>query len=84
MSPTAGAVPEMVFLLKQIHPAPHVWYESFALVNSFFSFYFDEQRTSERVHLQLNIIADQLCATTWLTGTLPSPPQCSLTLTASC
>lgn len=37
MTPTVGAVPEMVFLLKQIHAASGIWDERFDLVNSFFS-----------------------------------------------
>lgn len=48
----AGALLEMAFLPSKFIPAPHVQFESFDLVNSFF-FYFDEQRTSEGDYLQL-------------------------------
>lgn len=53
ISPIAGAVPEMISLLKQIHPAPHTWYECFDLVNSFFSSILMRKKTSETVHLHL-------------------------------
>lgn len=48
-----GALPEMVFLLKESHPPLGIWYEPFGLAKSFFPLHFDEQRTSEAIHLQV-------------------------------
>jgi hypothetical protein len=48
-----GALPEMVVLLKEIHPPLDIWYEPFDLAKSFFPLHFDEQRTSEAIRLQV-------------------------------
>ena len=53
MTLMAGALPEMVVLLKEIHPPLDIWYELFDLAKSFFPLHFDEQRTSEAIHLQV-------------------------------
>lgn len=53
MTPIAGVVPGMIFLLKRIYPAPGIWYKSSELMKSFFFLYSDEQRTSKAISLHL-------------------------------